>query len=357
MTKASTLPGLMASALAALVFVVPGSIGSAGAAVTRIPLEAAPDQGNYLYKVQRGDTMKSIANRYLLHSKDLGILLNLNRVPDANRLVLGSTVTIPRKLLMVVPARAVLAAYRGTVTLGGDKPAKVGSVVVEGARIETGPNSSASFTLEDGSTVTLPSQSVIRIDRLRLVLASGEMQQIFRLDDGKSQYAVAPNRGPASKFEVRTPVSVSAVRGTEFRIGFAKTDASAVAEVVKDSVAVSAAGAQILVPQGFGAKSSALSVGTPIKLLPPPQVVLPIYHRPDGSLVFNIAPLEKAVRYKLQIASDQGFQDLKNEGVNEKPSIVFASSPVGAFFVRVTAYDANGLEGLPHVYPFVYNPR
>ncbi len=344
-----------ASALVALAFLVP--VTAAPAVVARIPFEAAPDQGNYLYKVQRGDTMKAIASRYLLRPSDLGVLLALNKVPNANKLTPGSTVVIPRKLLMVVPARAVLAAFRGTVTLGNDRPAKIGAVVSEGARIETGPNSSASFTLEDRSTVTLPSQSVVRIDRLRLVLISGELQQVFRLDDGKSQYAVSPMKGPASKFEVRTPVSVSAVRGTEFRIGFDQTAASAVAEVVKDSVAVNAAGAQILVPQGFGARSSKTSAGTPVKLLPPPQVQLPIFHRPDGSLTFNIAPLDKAVRYKLQIAADQAFQDVTNEGVNDKPSISFPTSPIGTFYVRVTAIDANGLEGMPHVYPFVYKPR
>ncbi|WP_174273313.1 FecR domain-containing protein [Sphingomonas bacterium] len=353
------LPPLLASCagvLCALAGLAPADVAGA-APVARIPFEAAPDQGNFLYKVQRGDTMKSIAGRYLLRAGDVGALLQLNRGADANRLTPGGTIVIPRKLLMVVPARAVLAAYRGTVTLGPNRPAKVGAVVVEGARIETGANSSASFSLEDGSIVTLPSQSVIRIDRLRLVLASGEMQQIFRLDDGRSQYAVAPNRGPASKFEVRTPVSVSAVRGTEFRIGVEQNGTSAVAEVLKDSVAVSAAGAAILVPQGFGARSSAESAGKPVKLLSPPQVLLPIYHRPDGSLVFNIKPLDKAARYRLEIASDQAFQDIRNEGLNEKPYIIFPSSPVGTFYVRVTAIDASGLEGLPHIYPFVYNPR
>ena len=357
MLKQKILPSLSAGALIALAFSASEAPGAASPPAPRIPFEAAPDQGNYLYKVQRGDTMRSIATRYLLYSKDLAVLLNMNKVPDANRLVVGSMITIPRKMLVVVPARGVVAAFRGTVNLGPDRPARVGSVVTEGARIETGPNSSASVTLEDGSTVTLPSQSIVRIDRLRLVLITGELQQVFRLDDGKSQYAVAPNRGPASKFEVRTPVSVSAVRGTEFRIGFDPSATSAVAEVVKDSVSVSGAGAQILVPQGFGAKSSATSVGKPIKLLPPPQVQLPIYHRPDGSLVFNIAPLNNAVRYKLQISVDQAFQDVKNEGVNDKPVIIFPSSPVGTFYVRLTAVDADGLEGLPHVYPFVYNPR
>lgn len=357
MLKRSILPSFSAGMFAALAFGVPGAASSLAAAPPHIAFEAAPDQGMFLYKVRPGDTMRSIANRYLLRPRDVGQLLRLNPVHGANHLTVGSTVSIPRKLLMVVPARAILTAFRGAVMLNSANPAKVGAIITEGARIATGPNSSASFKLEDGSTVTLPSQSVISIDRLRLVLASGELQQVFRLDTGKSQYAVAPNRGPASKFEVRTPVSVSAVRGTEFRVGFDQGSTKAVAEVLKDDVAVSGAGAPVLVPQGFGAVASATSVGQPIKLLPPPQVLLPIYHRPDGSLVFTIAPIESATQYRLQIAADPAFQDVMSDATNDKPTISLPNSPVGSFYVRVTAIDANGLEGLPHVYPFVYKPR
>ena len=125
MLKRDILPSFPANALAALAFLASGVPAATRPAAVRIPFEAAPDQGNYIYKVQRGDTMRSIATRYLLHSSDLGALLALNHVPNANRLAVGSTVTIPRKLLMVVPARGVIAAFRGSVSLGPDRPAKV----------------------------------------------------------------------------------------------------------------------------------------------------------------------------------------------------------------------------------------
>lgn len=315
--------------------------------------------GTLQYKVQPGDTLRSIAYNYFANSRDKAAydaVWKLNHIQNPAKLTVGSTLFIPRAYLGVVPARALVAAFRGEVTYDNGRPVKVNTVLTEGSRIQTGANSSVSLTLEDGSTISLPSQSAFVLEKLRLVLISGELEHVFRLDKGRSQFVVSPARGPAGRFQVKTPVSVSAVRGTEFRVEVEEGGAASINEVLKDNVAVSGkVGADLDLKEGFGAKTDNKGVGKPVKLLPYPEVQLPVYHHPDGSLTFIIRPIEGAAKYRLQIASDLTFQDVREETVNDKPTFSVKTAPVGNYYVKVTAIDPQGIEGLQHIYPFAYS--
>jgi hypothetical protein len=337
------------------------AVASAALAAPAPLANAAAASGNYTYRVQSGESARKLASDYFVNRNDkaaYAALLKLNHL-SSDRLTAGSTIQIPRRFLNRVPARAVVAAYRGTVSLGSTRPIKINSVVTEGARIETGPDSSVSFLLEDGSLITLPSQSVFVLERLRLVLLSGELEHVFRLEKGRSQFTVTPSRGPESRFQVRTPVSVSAVRGTEFRIEVDQGGASALAEVLKDNVEVTGAtptaSGGVMVNEGFGNKSTSKGVGQPVKLLPFPQVKLPLFHNADGTVTINITPIDGAVRYRLQVANDLTFQDIREEVDNDKPFFGLRKTPMGSYFLKITAVDANGLEGMQHIYPFEYH--
>jgi hypothetical protein len=327
-----------------------------------VPVEKTANSeigGTLQYKVQPGDTLRSIVYNYFANSHDKAVyddVWKLNHIQNPNRLTVGSTLFIPRAYLSVVPARALLTAFRGEVTLDKGRPAKINTVLTEGAHIATGANSSVSLTLEDGSTISLPSQSNFVLEKLRLVLISGELEHVFRLDKGRSEFTVSPSRGPAGRFQVKTPVSVSAVRGTEFRVEVEEGGTSSINEVLKDDVAVTGkTGADLDLREGFGAKADVKGVGKPVKLLGYPEVLLPIYHHPNGSLTFNIRPIDGAVKYRLQIASDLTFQDVRDEVVSDKPVFSVPTAPVGNYYVKVTAIDPQGIEGLQHIYPFAYN--
>ena len=315
--------------------------------------------GTLQYKVQPGDSLRTIAYNYFVNSRDkvaYNAVWKLNHLQNPDRLTVGSTLFIPRQYLSVVPARALVAAFRGTVTYGDNHPVKVNTVLTEGARIETGPNSSVSLTLEDGSLIALPSQSSFILEKLRLVLISGELEHVFRLDKGRSEFTVSPTRGPAGRFQVKTPVSVSAVRGTEFRVEVEEGGASSINAVLKDDVEVTGkVGAALDLKEGFGAKTDNKGVGKPIKLLPYPEVQLPVYHHPDGSLSFVIRPIDGAAKYRLQIASDLTFTDVREEKVSDKPLFSIPTAPIGNYYVKVTAIDPQGIEGLQHIYPFAYS--
>ncbi len=313
--------------------------------------------GTSTYEVQPGDSLRKLFNNYFLNRGDQAAYREVwktNHIVNPDHLTPGSKLVIPRKYLNLVPARAVVAAFRGDVTIGS-RPAKINAVATEGTRVVTGPNSAVSLMLEDGSLISLPSQSAFVLDRLRLVLLTGELEHVFRLEAGRSEFVVTPARGPASRFQVKTPVAVSAVRGTEFRVAVEDNGAASLAEVLKDNVdvmPVSGSGGTQRVPEGFGAKASKEGVGKPVKLLAYPPVQLPLVQNADKSLTFNLKAIENATRYHLQIASDVTFRDIRDEVFADKPSLTVLKTPVGSYYVRVSAIDAQGFEGIAHIYPF-----
>lgn len=215
------------------------------------------------YVVKPGDTLIGLASRYMNRPGDYRVVQKANRVAQPTRLRPGSQLNIDPNLLKSTPIAASLSAFTGPVTVetnGQRAPARVGMPLSEGQVISTGPGAFATFELEDASRVTLPSNTRVRISKLRQVMINNAPQRVFQLDQGKSTISATPTETPGARFEVRTPVSVSAVRGTEFRVG-ANGD-GAQTEVLKGAVGVDAG--QVAtggppVAAGFGVSASASS--------------------------------------------------------------------------------------------------
>lgn len=314
------------------------------------PIPAGAPTSPFAYKVHRGETLRRIGALYLTRPADARIVQRINRIASPDRLVAGSTLLIPRDLLKTARLGARVMAFRGTVSIGPGREIKRNVILWEGARIETGPNSSISILLPDESTVTMPSQSVLIFRRFRRVVISNALERVFRLEAGRSQYQVTKSRHAGDRFEIQTPVSVAAVRGTVFRASIEEDRKAAITEVINGRVGISGRGDAISLPAGFGARSTETSTGKPVALLPAPEIVSIIKHESNGALVFPVEPIAGAVRYRLQIAADQAFLNIRSETVSEQSTVRVANVVNGSYFVRATAIDANGLEGLPGVY-------
>jgi hypothetical protein len=59
-----------------------------------------------------------------------------------------------------------------------------------------------------------------------------------------------------------------------------------------------------------------------------------------------------ATAYRLQLSRDAGFVDLFAEATQAAPTADFGALDNGTYFIRLTALDAGGLEGLPADYSF-----
>ena len=245
-----------------------------------------------------------------------------------------------------VPVEARIQAFRGKVRIEGAYLMKVGAKVGEGTRILTGPNSSVSLRLPDASIVTLPSMSTIRIIRLRRIGRGNVYDRRFVLEAGRSEYQVTPNHKDGSRFDVQTPVSVAAVRGTIFRVSL-PADGGANAEVLRGNVAVAGHTDGINLPQGFGAHADSISAGIPVRLLSAPRIQS-VQDTELGPETVLIVPVPGAHSYHVQLAKDKAFTALLDENSGPKPRLAIKPTAVGLFYLRVTALDADGLEGMPN---------
>ncbi|HET6523567.1 FecR family protein [Sphingopyxis sp.] len=312
-----------------------------------------------LYRVKAGDNLYDLAGRYLTRIESHAAVQRLNAISDPRRLRPGSLIRIPRSLLRHEPLRAVVQSYRGTVIVqrGAARQAvAVGMRLGEGDLLETAEKSFVSLRLPDDSTVAMPSHSSVRIQRLRRTLLGGSIDRLFAIVKGRANATVTPMTDPGSRFDMSTPLAVSAVRGTEFRMSFDPGARRTTTEVTEGKVAfepaiegsAAPAGAQ-LVTTGFGI---ATDLAAPVALLSPPDLLRPGRVQDEDRLRFELRPVDGAVRYHIQVSRDAGFLELLDDAEAAAPLVDLEPLANGTYFVRATAIDARGLEGMPATYGF-----
>lgn len=104
---------------------------------------------------------------------------------------------------------AKVMSLRGEVTIDGRKVSK-GVIIEEGDEINTGAGAKAVIKFPDRAKITLEERSRLKVKEL-------ERNRIFNLQIGKVEVSVKKLR-PREKFQVHTPVSVCAIRGTRFSV-------------------------------------------------------------------------------------------------------------------------------------------
>jgi len=325
-------------------------------------VEARPATSDYTYTIQRGDTLSVFARAFLAGPAATRAVQRLNHIANPRRMATGKVLHIPRALLRDAPTQASVASFAGPVTLaehGQSLPAHTGLMLGEGAEIATGRNAFVTLRLSDGSAVSLPSQSRLRLARLRRVLLTGSIERDLMLEQGRVESRVTPMHDANSNFRVTTPITVSAVRGTRFRVAYRPESASAALSVVEGQVAVAhgiddapAPPAPTLAPAGFGIASTPRGDSGPLALLPAPALLNPGKVQTAEELHFALGPLPGAQSYHVQLAHDAGALDVLAEATAATPDFTLPSVPAGSYFLRVTALDDHGLEGLPDTFSF-----
>lgn len=319
-----------------------------GAAASAAP--PAPPQ-DVLYRVRPGDTLIGLAKRGFKREADYAVAQRYNRVANPRRLRPNSTLRLPVRLLRTRPIGAKVIAFRGAATVGGAQ-ARVGMDIGEGAEVRTGPDAFVAIELADGSLLTLPSRSEMRVVGLHRIVLTGSAVKRFLLTRGRTETEVQPVSKTGESFEIQTPVSVAAVRGTKFRVSFAEEAERAGTGVLEGNVEVAAGNEAVAVPAGQGVVAAAEGPGDPVPLLPKPALRDPDRLQDEELVTFTVAPMPGAARYRIQLATDAGFVDTFAENESATPEISFAGVPNGTFFARATALSPEGIEGFPTVQAF-----
>ena len=308
-----------------------------------------------LYHMREGDSLYALAERHFRRIEDYTVVQRMNRIRNPRRIAIGRTVRIPKHLLRHEPVAARIISFRGNVQLrraGRLMAVAPGMAVREGDELATGANSFVSMGLPDRSAVALPSQSKVTVRRLRKMSLTGAVERLFSVEQGRAKAVVSP-LGEADEFRISTPISVSAVRGTEFRVRYDAAAERAATETLSGEVTMSGAGETSRdLPAGFGAVAAGAELSAPVSLLPPPRLAFPGEIQDDRELVFELEPLAGAEAYHVQVAQDAGFLDVVAEATSQATEVRLPPVDDGTWFVRVAAIDGRGLEGMYETYGF-----
>ena len=320
--------------------------------VTRID-----DDDMVRYPVAKGDTLYVLAEAYMRRPTDWRAVQQLNKVRDPLRLVPGTSLRIPARLLKTLPLTASIIAFKGsgTIDTGSGAPAAIatGQAITQGMAIETGPGSFATVQLSNGSRLTLPSKTRLRVVTLRRFRLNDMIDASFLLEKGRIETRATPLGTSGGRYRIRTPIAVSAVRGTTFRAAYEGEGGASLTEVLEGSVAVAAETGKTdthTIEAAFGASVSPQGGISSEALLPAPTLLNPGKVQVDPQVAFTLEPLPDAASYHVQIARDAGFVEMEQEAYTQQSDTRFDDIGNGRWFVRVSAIAPNGLEGMPRVY-------
>jgi hypothetical protein len=307
--------------------------------------QAAGAQGeNFLYRVQSGDTLIGLAGRYTQKPANWAALQTLNNVQDPAQLPIGHTVKIPFALIPETPADASITHLAGQATLNG-QPLGAATQVAEGNTLVTGPGGFVTLKLNDGSVLTMPSSSRLTMTRLRAFKGTGLTDSIIHVGEGSLESSVAPKETGVGRFEVRTPLSITGVRGTRLRVHVSAQGAQS--EVIKGQAhinsALQAADATLRANQGTAVNTQGKILGVRA-LLPAPDLPAPS-RSPAGGWGMAFAPIPGAASYLVRVSTDDAGTNLISRQQFPAPRVTFNASGPGNYYVAVRAIDTDGIEG------------
>ena len=318
------------------------------------PLQAQSDE-DITYQVKSGDTLYRLADAYFVNAAALKQVQRINRIANPHVIPTGKVLKIPRSLLRYREVKVEVLSFSGAVTVGmGSQtvPVQTGMTIAEGAIVATGPKGFVSLGIERNSRITLPSNSRIRFAGARQYAINDAIDFDVRVLAGRSEI-IAPKLRAQERFRVGTPVAVTAVRGTEFRVNYDELRAVGTSEIIEGTVSVTAGDKSFDGVAGTGIAARAAGLSPPEPLLASPELRDPGKIQTDANVQFAVGGIEGASGYRTQIARDAGFIEIIAEAQSDAPEIAFSETiEDGRLFVRTRAIAESGLEGLARTYSF-----
>lgn len=337
--RALSLLALLSCVLAAPVYSQPaGSLGD-----------------DFIYRVRQGDTLINLATQYTRNQANWAPLQTLNKVVTPELLPIGLELRIPLAMIPVRPAQARVVHVSGQANMNG-KSLRPGEDLAEGSTVVTAPNGFVTLELADGSKLTLPAGGSVELTRLRQFEGTALTDSVIQVQRGSVESTVAPGGQGVGRFEVRTPVAVTGVRGTRFRV---QSGAGGVqSEVLEGSVRLqphppgTAPAKPVAVARGYGAAvRNDGSVSGVRQLLAAPELGAP-ERSGGGAWTSAFAPVPGAESYLVRVSRDaEGALPVSSTRFPSN-DIRFTAPGAGTFYVSVRAIDDLGLSGQDAVATF-----
>ncbi|MHA6911596.1 FecR domain-containing protein [Ralstonia pseudosolanacearum] len=315
------------------------------------PATAQPsgaDGNDFLYRVQQGDTLITLAARYMDDAEGWRLLQQHNHIANPYKLPPGAIVRIPFDRIPVVPAAAQVVFARDAVN-GDRKPLQAGMKLSEDTLIETGAKGAITLAFDDGTRVTVPPGSRVTLARVRSFARTGLIDVRLQVKEGEVESTVSPKKTGVGRYEISTPALVTGVRGTRFRV---RADGGASTEsVLEGKVAVRAGRQTQAVGAGFGVRAAGGRLKRAVLPAAPrldavPELVQTPCFRPTWQ------PVKGAVAYRAVIARDPEQTEILSYQLSQTPAATLCGDEDGTYTLAVQSIDALGLSGPAVARPF-----
>lgn len=307
---------------------------------------------DWIIRFQPGDTLWDLCIKY---SNKRGCWIELakyNNVSNDRTMPPGDEIRFPKAWLTSLPVVGQVESVRGDVlydekSRGVGIPLVAGQALLLGSRIVTGQGS-AQITLGNNSTLLIRPDSELNLDSFSTGTGVGQVSELA-LDSGDVEVAVKPDS--ESRFQIKTPAAIAAVRGTRYRVSsLPGGSASTRSEVLAGAVEVSGVGTT-LVPAGFGLMArQGQASEKPKKLLPPPIFEV---NRLDAPLplVVQWQAHPEAVSWQLDLHLGEAGGELVASYTLAEPEIVLSGLSEPCYWLVLRAVDAAGFNGMESQLP------
>lgn len=315
----------------------------------------AETQTDWVYPMQPGESVWSIAHELLTDWREWQTIERLNNVTNDRQMAPGTVLRIPRSLINEHSSEIKILDVSGSVTAevqlkDGKAKAKLplvrGQSLNQGDLIRTAQQSTVLLEFDDGTQVLILENSLLRIDQATVVGNKRKVVDIkVFLEDGEAEIRANPAKVPGSKFLIDTPTAFATTRGTTYRVR--AEDNSTAAEVTQGLIGVGNTKGDMNVPQGYGTVTQKDSAPVkPKKLLAAPDL-------PDLSATIRYLPGKlqwsqqaEAVKYRGQISPDPEFTSIVYDSVSVQPKMGLPASLLDqTYWLRVSSISADGLQG------------
>ena len=298
------------------------------------------------YTLRPGDTLLNISQSLLNHQYSMSDVVRHNHIDNQSLLAPGSIIRIPLHWLKQQPKPAEIKSVAGSVQIkragfSRYETLKPGMQIRVGDEIMT-RQGSVVIQLADGSIIRLEEQSSLIFNRLSHFGKTGMVDTQLRLNKGSLTTDIPP-LVKGSRYEIKTPSAVAAVRGTEFRLS---SDANgSQLEVLEGVVEFSGKHGQVMVNAGQGAKINNNSSRIDVNNLPDaPQTRLAQESITKLPAKVEWEKSQQAQAYQVRLTEKDKHGKLVQESRQSGNSVELNQLKNGDYELAVSSIDQNGYQ-------------
>lgn len=311
-------------------------------------------------KIQQGTSLIAITRQFCTSKYHWKEIAKINNLKPPYTISAGDILYAPIELLKGEKLAAKVASVVGGVFIvrNGKKLKRVskGDFIYPGQTLVTEDDGFTHLIFPDNKYTRISGGTKFTVTYL-VRLIDNSLKAEFFLEKGRITHTVKKLLKVNESFITRTPVSVTGVRGTEFRLKLTEDNVNIV-ETLKGVVRVESDAGVLSLKQGEGTSVVEGMIPEPARLLPTipvPSAILDIFKVLPVKIT---APVDSDVfQYRLRVTTDEKGDNTVLEKITE-PGGMFTllALPDGIYFGFLTAIDSGKFESLP-ASPFAFEVR